>query len=408
MENLFIECSPGISGDMLLGALFDLGVPKTVIEKPLIDLGLADFYKLKFIESRSCSIRGIKVQVQNTDCSRNYRNWRSIKELILSGKLEDKLKRIIHEVFESLAIAEGVVHGISPEDVHFHEIGSIDSLVDIIGVCAAFNYLNPQKVFCNEPMLGNGFVQTEHGQLSVPSPAVIEIIRNNNLRVLKSFDSVEGELSTPTGMSLLANLVDNFEFPAKYSLGSYGVGIGNLEFSFPNIVRVLKITTFEEDSLNKQFSPKCEEISVQEAWIDDQTPEDIANFVEKLRKEGAYDVSYQAINMKKNRIGFSIQVILPIERKEFFRDLWFQYSSSIGVRERIQSRWKLLRRTGECLTTFGKIRVKQTLKPDGSISMKAENDEILRLNLELDKSTEEIRNVLKESSSSFEAFENWK
>ena len=164
MEDIFIECSPGISGDMLLGAFYDLGVPKKVIEQPLIDLGLKELYKLEFEESKSSSIRGIKSKIENIDGSQIKRNWRSIKELILNGNLEDKLQQIIYEVFESLANAEGKVHGIKPEDVHFHEIGSIDSLVDIIGVCSAINYLKPRKVYCNEPMLGKGFISTEHGK----------------------------------------------------------------------------------------------------------------------------------------------------------------------------------------------------------------------------------------------------
>ena len=408
MDDVLIECSPGISGDMLLGAFYDLGVPKKVIEQPLIDLGLKDLYHLEFKESKSCSIRGIKVKVENIDCSPIKRTWRSIKELISNGHLEDKLKQIIYEVFESLASAEGKVHGIKSEDVHFHEIGAIDSLVDIIGVCTALNYLNPKKVYCNEPMLGKGFVQTEHGKLSVPPPAVIELIRQKNIKVLSNRDSIEGELSTPTGIALLANLVDYPELPPKYSINSYGVGIGNLKFPFPNLVRVYKITSFEDYYINNQINPKCEEISVQEAWIDDQTPEDISNFVEKLRIEGAHDVSYQPINMKKNRIGFSIQAILPIEKKEFFRRLWFDYSNTIGVRERTQSRWILLRRRGEFLTTFGNIKVKQILKPDGSITMKPENDEVLRLKLEHKISTEEIRKIIKESGREFKAFENWK
>jgi len=410
MEDVFIECSPGISGDMLLGAFYDLGVPKKVIEKPLIDLGFQDSYHLEFKESRSCSIRGVKAKVKNIDCSSIKRTWRSIKELILNGHLEDKLKKIIYEVFESLAIAEGKVHGIKSDEVHFHEIGAIDSLVDIIGVCAALNYLNPKRVYCNEPMLGKGFVQTEHGKLSVPPPAVIELIRQKNIKVLSSHNLVDGELSTPTGIALLANLVNFLEPPSKFSINSYGVGVGDLKFSFPNLVRVYKITSFNNSSINdnEQISPKREEIIIQEAWIDDQTPEDISNFVEKLRTEGAYDVSYQAINMKKNRIGFSIQVILPIEKKEFFRRLWFDYSNTIGVRERTQSRWILLRRKGVCSTTFGNIKVKQTLKPDGSITMKPENDEVLRLKLEHQISTEEIRKIIKESSEKFKAFENWK
>ena len=408
MEDVLIECSPGISGDMLLGAFYDLGVPKKVIEKPLIDLGLKDFYNLDFRESKTSSIRGIKAKVENIDCSSTKRTWKSIKKLISNGHLEYKLKQIIYEVFESLANAEGKVHGIKSEDVHFHEIGAIDSLVDIIGVCAALNYLNPKKVFCNEPMLGRGFVQTEHGKLSVPTPAVIELIRQKNIKVLSSFDSIEGELSTPTGIALLSNLVDYMQPPSKYSINSYGVGIGNLKFPFPNLVRVYKISSFKDSSFNQQINPKCEEISVQEAWIDDQTPEDISNFVEKLRIEGAYDVSYQAINMKKNRIGFSIQAILPIEKKECFRRLWFNYSNTIGVRERTQSRWVLLRRRGECSTNFGKIKVKQTLKPDGSVTMKPENDEVLRLKLEHKISSDEIRKIIKDSSKNFTAFENWK
>jgi hypothetical protein len=272
------------------------------------------------------------------------------------------------------------------------------------------NYLNPKRVYCNEPILGKGFVQTEHGKLSVPAPAVIELVRQKNIKVLSDWNSIEGELSTPTGIALLANLVDYPEPPSKYSINSYGVGIGNLKFPFPNLVRVYKITSFNNSSINdnEQISPKREEIIIQEAWIDDQTPEDISNFVEKLRTEGAYDVSYQAINMKKNRIGFSIQAILPIEKKELFRRLWFDYSNTIGVRERTQYRWILLRRRGECSTTFGNIKVKQTLKPDGSIITKPENDEVLRLQLKHKISTYEIRKIIKESGKKFKAFENWK
>jgi len=134
-------------------------------------------------------------------------------------------------------------------------------------------------------MLGKGFVQTEHGQLSVPPPAVIELIRQKNIKVLSNRDSIEGELSTPTGIALLANLVDYPEPPLKFSINSYGVGIGNLKFPFPNLVRVYKITSFDDSSINDNelISPKREEIIIQEAWIDDQTPEDISNFVEKLR-----------------------------------------------------------------------------------------------------------------------------
>ncbi len=406
MEELLIDCSPGVSGDMLLGAFNDLGVPKQVIEKTLDDIGLKNLYYIHFRESQSCSIRGIKTEVDKLDQS-TKRNWRSIKGLILKSQLDKKLQKRIYEVFESLAKAEGKVHGIDPEDVHFHEIGAIDSLVDIIGVCASIEYLKPKKVFCNEPTLGRGFVQTDHGKLSIPSPAVIELLRKKDIKVFSTLDSIKGELSTPSGIALLLNLVDSFHIPYKYSINSYGVGLGNLELPCPNLVRILKINSTNANLKDQKISPRYEEISIQEAWIDDQTSEDIANFLEILRNEGAYDVSCQKINMKKSRIGFSIEVILPIEKQEHFRELWFKYSSTIGLRERKQSRWILLRRKGECLTDFGKVKFKQTLKPNGTICMKPENDEILRLQIENGKTAQEVRNIITESSREFKSMEDW-
>ena len=406
MEEILIDCSPGVSGDMLLGAFFDLGVPKHFIEKTMLDIGLENLYSLNFKESQSCSIRGIKVEISNLDQSKK-RDWRDIKNLISNGKLEKKLEKRVYQVFESLALAEGKVHGINPEDVHFHEIGAIDSLVDIIGVCASIEYLKPKKIFCNEPTLGKGFVQTQHGRLSIPSPAVIELIRKKEIKVISNIDSIEGELSTPTGISLLLNFVDSFQIPYKYSINSYGVGIGSLKLPCPNLVRVLEINSSNKNIKDRKSGSRYEEVCIQEAWIDDQTSEDVANFLEILRKEGAYDVSYQAINMKKNRIGFSVQIILPIEKQEDFRELWFHYSSTTGLRERRQSRWVLSRRRGNCLTKFGKIRFKQIMKPDGAIITKPENDEILRLQIENNNSAQEVRNIIKESCQEFQAFEDW-
>ena len=407
MEEILIECSPGVSGDMLLGAFYDLGVPKDEIEKKLACFGLENLYYLNFRESQNCSIRGIKVDVEKVDQS-TKRDWKSIKNLILKAQLEEQLKKRIYEVFESLAIAEGRVHGIKPEEVHFHEIGAIDSLVDIIGVCTSIEYLKPKKVFCNEPTLGRGFIQADHGKLSIPSPAVIELLRKKNIKVISSIDSIEGELSTPTGIALLCNLVESFQIPYKYSIDSYGVGLGNLNLPCPNLVRILKINSSDENLIDQKISPRYEEICVQEAWIDDQTSEELSNLIEKFRKEGAYDVSSQTINMKKNRIGFSIQVILPIKKQEYFRKLWFEFSTTIGLRERIQARWVLLRRKGECLTTFGKVKFKQSMKPNGTIYMKPENDEILRLQIENNKTAEEVRNIIRESCKEFKAFEDWK
>ena len=406
MEEFIINCSPGVSGDMLLGALFDLGVPQNVIEKPFSDLGLRELYSLSFIEKKSKSIRGIKAQINVKD-NPLRRDWRSIKELISKGNFTIELEKKIIEVFQILAEAEGKVHGIDPEDVHFHEIGSIDSLIDIIGVCTAFHFLKPKRIYSNLPTLGNGFAQTEHGKITIPSPAVIELVTKNNIKICQKFDSEEGELSTPTGVALLICLVDSFEIPYTYSINSYGVGIGDRKISCPNLTRVLNINSFYKNSFTGKISPQYEEICIQEAWIDDQSPEDIASFVKILRDEGAYDVSYKSINMKKGRIGYSLTAILPIDKEEYFRDLWFNQSNTIGLRERRQGRWTLLRRKGKCMTDYGQLNFKQIINSNGEYQLKPESDEIISLQKEHKKSAEEIRKIINKSIQEFLPIENW-
>ena len=216
MDEILIECSPGISGDMLLAAFYDLGVPQTVFEKPFIKLGLKDFFSLSFHESKSNTLRGVKADV-NVLINNKKKKWKDIKQFILSGLLDKDLETMIIKVFELLAIAEGKVHDNHPDEVHFHEIGNTDSLVDVIGVCAAIQYLKPKNIFCNAPNLGKGFINSEHGKIPIPSPVVLELISNSKINI-SSDHSIDEELSTPTGISLLLTLVNIFEFPSEYSI----------------------------------------------------------------------------------------------------------------------------------------------------------------------------------------------
>ncbi len=409
MKEYIIDSSPGISGDMLLGALFDIGIPQEIIEKPLKTLGLETFYNLSFKEEKSSSIRGIKAQIEVLDNS-TRRDWRSIRELIIKGSLEIDLEQKIINVFKILAEAEAKVHGINCEEVHFHEIGAIDSLVDIIGVCAGFNYLKPKIIYCNVPTLGKGFTETDHGIMTVPSPAVIELVTRNNLKIHPNSNQIDGELSTPTGIALLLNLCDSFEYPFTYQINSYGVGVGSRKLSFPNLTRVMRINSeYKQRTPHKTnlSSPKCSEICIQEAWIDDQTSEEISSFIQILREEGALDVSYNAINMKKGRIGYAVIAILPIEKEEYFRYLWFTYTNTIGIREKRQVRWTLLRRKGECITTFGKVKFKQVMKSYGNFDQKPENDEIFELQKKHKKSANEIKRIINETKEEFIPFQEW-
>ena len=409
MEEYLIDSSPGISGDMLLGALYDLGIPQDIIEKPIKALGLETLYNLTFKESKSSSIRGIKANVEVLDNSIR-RDWRSIREIIIKGNLENALELKIISVFKTLAEAEAKVHGVNCDEVHFHEIGSVDSLVDIIGVCAGFYHLKPKIIYSNTPTLGKGFAKTEHGKISIPSPAVIELVTNNNLKICSDSNQSDGELSTPTGIALLLNLVDSFESPYEYQINSYGVGVGSRKLNFPNLTRVMRIMSQDKKRIfqNKNFdNPTFSEISIQEAWIDDQTSEEISSFVQILRDEGALDVSYSAINMKKGRIGYEIKIILPIEKEEYFRYLWFTHTNTIGIREKRQARWTLLRRRGKCMTNFGKVKFKQVMKSNGSLILKPENDEIFELQKKFKKSADEIKRTINESLEEFIPSEEW-
>ena len=407
MEDIFIECSPGISGDMLLSAFYDLGVPQNVIEKPLYDIGFGEFYDLSFIESKTSSIRGIRTEIKILE-KNAPRNWKKIREIILNAGLKSSLREKIIRVFQSLANSEAMVHGINPESVHFHEIGAIDSIVDILGTCAAVDYLKPKNIFYNLPTLGSGYAQTEHGLLSIPSPAVIDLIKNGKIKV--NFDSFsnEGELSTPTGIALLSSLGSSQTLSPQYSINSYGVGIGSRTLSCPNLLRVFNINSLNEKKAALSKNIKFEEVAIQEAWIDDLSPEEIASFVEILRDSGAYDVSYETINMKKDRIGYSVVAILPVEQESYFRDLWFTQSTTLGLRERRQGRWKLLRREGKCDTYFGELKFKQFIKPNGEEYMKPENDEILKLQKMTKKSSQEIRKIIYETMGKFESYQDWR
>ncbi len=404
MDAILIECSPGISGDMLLAAFYDLGVPQTVFEKPLIKLGLENFFSLSFQESKSYTLRGVKAEV-NVLINNKKKKWKDLKKFILSGLIDKDLELMIINVFESLAIAEGKVHGLHPDEVHFHEIANIDSLVDVIGVCAAINYLKPKNIFCNAPNLGKGFINSEHGKIPIPSPVVLELISSSKIKINSDY-SITEELSTPTGISLLLTLVNFFELPSEYSINSYGIGIGHKTLPSPNLLRVLTINLPEYKENYLKNSPVFEEISIQEAWIDDHSSEEIAFFIELMRQEGVLDISYKTINMKKNRIGFSLIAIVPIEREAYFRKLWFQYTNTIGLRERRQGRWVLPRREGECVTSIGKVKCKEITKPNGEKIIKPEYDEVMNLQKKYHKTSLEIRNIISNTMEDFKPFKD--
>ena len=281
------------------------------------------------------------------------------------------MKKKSIKVFEILAEAEAVVHGNQISDVHFHELGSIDSILDIVNVCSAIDFLKPYKIYFSKPPSGKGIVSTSHGPLPVPVPTVLEIARQNEIPLMVLDDKYFGEITTPTGIALIATFIDKFGQPSNLNIQNIGIGLGSKNISRPNFLRILLID--ENDDYMENNKPSNETIISQEAWIDDSTPEDVAVLIDRLRSAGAIDVISYSVDMKKNRKGICIQAIVYPNHKNLLREVWFNYSTTIGIRENKISRWILPRRTVSHKTKFGTVNVKQAMRPNGQNSIKIEH-----------------------------------
>ena len=392
MKSIFIDCSLGISGDMLASAFFNLGVPHSIFLDNLVSLNIDKNYKLKFNEGDSEGIKGIvctKSEIQFQELSRNLKE---IKNLLLESSLNDYVKKKSIKVFEILAEAEAVVHGHQISDVHFHELGSMDSILDIVNVCSSIDFLKPYKIYFSNPPSGKGIVSTSHGPLPVPVPTVLEIARQNKIPLMVLDDKYFGEITTPTGIALIATFIDKFGQPGNINIQNIGIGLGSKNISRPNFLRILLIDENDENIENNK--PSYETIISQEAWIDDSTPEDVAVLIDRLRSAGAIDVICYSVDMKKNRKGICIQAIVYPKHKNLLREVWFNYSTTIGIRENKISRWILPRRTMSHKTKFGTVNVKQVMRPNGKNSIKIEHKDLTLITLNTGIPIEEIRQKL--------------
>ena len=390
MKSIFIDCSLGISGDMLASALFDLGVPQSIFLSNLVNLNIDKNYNLNFEERDSEGIRGVLCTKTKKKFKELPRSLDDIKKLILDSMLNDYVKKKSIDVFEILAESEAVVHGNTTSNVHFHELGSIDSIIDIVNVCSAIDFLKPAKIYFSNPPAGMGVVSTSHGLLPVPVPTVLEIAKQNEIPLILFEDNYSGELTTPTGIALIATFIDKGYKPENMNVKRIGIGLGSKNISRPNFLRALLIDKNPND-IKHNDNLAYESIISQEAWIDDSTPEDVALLIERLRSAGAIDVICHSVDMKKNRKGICIKAILKPQNVSLLREVWFNYSTTLGLRENEINRWILPRRIGKQKTKFGMVNFKQAIRPNGKISIKIEHKDLTRISLETGISIEEIR-----------------
>lgn len=370
-----VDCPTGLAGNMLLAALFDCGLPEEVVHQPLAALGLAGLYRLQLEERRSAGLRGLHLEVELLERQPPHRHWASLKEQIQAADWPPALRESVLRAFGVLAEAEGAVHGHPPEQVHFHEVGALDALVDVVGVCAGLQHFGVERLICSPPPAGHGQVKSAHGLLPVPVPAVLELATRHGVPLATSAGFPAAELTTPTGLALMVAWAERFAPAPALRPSRLGIGLGTRELDRPNQLRLL----LAEADVPACSGPELQTVVQQQAQIDDATPEDLAFLQEALRQAGALEVFAQPVVMKKGRAGSLITALAWPEQAEALRAIWWRYGSSLGVREQQQQRWALPRQIEQRQTPWGPVRFKRSIRPDGSALCKPELEDLIPL-----------------------------
>src|SRR5215475_9164325 len=332
MKTLYFDCFSGISGDMTIGALLDLGLDLNYLEAELRKLPV-EGYKLKASRVTRSNISEMKFDVlvegeeqhdqhHNHHQDQFHRKASQNLAMIRDSNLNTNTKRIASEIFTKLAISEGRVHHIAPEDVEFHEVGALDSIVDTVGTAVGFDAFGIERFLCSAINIGGGFIHCQHGVFAVPAPATADLLRHATIYQ----KHVQTELVTPTGAAILAAVVDRFESLSGFTAEKIGYGAGTKQFAdFPNCLRLM---LGEERALE----PSVASVIVIEANIDDMSPQNFAYATEKLLAAGALDVFTIPIQMKKARPGHLLQVLAPPDAVDRLTRIIFQETTTIGIR----------------------------------------------------------------------------
>ena len=344
----YFDCYSGISGDMILGALFDLGVESSKVRKALRTLDIKG-YKLKSSRVKRGLIAGTKAQV-SVDKTKHLhvsaRKYSDIKKMIANSDLSLKSKKHSQEIFKRIAQVEAAVHKTTMEKIHFHEVGAVDSIVDIVGGVVALETLKLDRIFSSPINVGEGFVQCAHGSLPVPAPATLKLLKG-----IPIFSSgIKKELTTPTGAAMIGFYAKYFgSLPAMNIVGDgYGAG-DHIIPEMPNMLRVI---------LGEIFIASNDVLVVIEANIDDMNPEFYEVTIESLFKAGALDVYLTPIIMKKGRPANKISVLSSDTNRQAMTEILLKETSSFGVRFFQVGRTVLDRKVKTVKTSWGPVKIK--------------------------------------------------
>lgn len=350
---LWLDCFSGISGDMLLGALLHASLDLATLQESLATLPLSG-YSLEAEPVTEHGISGVRLQVRlDEHAPHAHRRLADITALLDAASLPERAHERAQAIFQRLAQAEATIHGTTPEEVTFHEVGAVDSIVDIVGAALALDLLDVTDVYCSELPLTSGRVRSAHGALPVPAPATLELLKGTDA-VWRSVPT-EGELVTPTGAALVAALA-RFERPAM-RLSAVGYGFGTRKLPWANCLRVV-VGSAPEASRRAEAGFERDEVTVIEANIDNMTGEALGWLMEHLLASGALDVSYTPSQMKKNRPATLLTVIARPEDTSELAARILRESATLGVRMHHAERLKAGREVREIETPLGPVRVK--------------------------------------------------
>jgi hypothetical protein len=357
---VYFDCYSGISGDMTLGALLDLGLELEMLREMLAGLNVVG-YRLEAEKVTSGGIAGTKASVILEAGDPVTRHLSDILQIIESSDLPLQVKENSVAVFQRLAEAEASVHGTAIEKVHFHEVGAVDAIVDIVGTASALYLLGISEVYCSPLPLGGGEVQTEHGRLPLPAPATLELIAHRQIPVKGR--EANFELVTPTGAALVATLAKSFGPMPDFTINKVGYGAGSHDPGYPNYLRVIS----GEKTVMQMLHD--EEVLVLETNIDDLNPEIYGFLMDKMFEAGALDLYFTPIQMKKNRPSVQLTVLSPPHLQQKLQALIFNETSTLGLR--VSRAQKVMRRRDVLAveTRWGPIRVKYATMPKGQFPL---------------------------------------
>jgi pyridinium-3,5-bisthiocarboxylic acid mononucleotide nickel chelatase len=379
MKILYYDCFAGISGDMNLGAMLDLGVDKKYLLKELGNLPI-DSYKIKVYKDKRGGITGTKVDVvvpsqKKTSSLRTQkkRTFRDITGMITQSNLSADIKKISLDIFTRLARAEGKIHGHKIADVHFHEVGAIDSIVDIVGAAICLDYLKVGKVISSPVQVGSGIINCSHGILPVPAPATAEILQGIPMKT----GLVPFEATTPTGAAIIAAIAVSFTEKIDFIPKKIGYGLGSKDSSIPNILRLFLGEISSNDA--KVVDPETGVAVMIESNIDDMNPELYETLMECLFAAGAHDVFFTPIIMKKSRPAVMVSVLCDVEKQKTIEEVLWLNSSTFGLRSYNVAKSMLRREAVTVKTRYGEITVKSGFLNGRRIKSKPEYEDCKRI-----------------------------